>query len=542
MLRNLSIGACLLTIIAFASPSQADNIAGPAVQSSPPTATADQNANGGPQSGTDVPRYALLIGNAAYDPVGDGSDGKLPNLENPCRDVTQIAGQLVLIGWKDDNVKVVCDQTVEQMLQDIKEFSENINDDETSVGLLYFAGHGLRFGDDDYLFGTNARLNTDRLVNEIKSDKPILRTDAVALAVDINREIANRTAGAVVIVLDSCRDNPFFDYIDGQHISYIAGQNNLSRTALPPADGVKVAYSTQAGQFAHDGLGELSPYAEAFSNELLNPKVSIDSFLNKVTSDVIQHTQPRQKPSSVGNLLEPPTQCFAPCDQVLGSSQQAGRMVAANSATSVIATINTVERLLRQQRGVWSANPEAVWYHDGKRHALRLAQATSNVAPQVAVPATAPSNQPSSPKSVFSSEAYFGPELTQSRETYPLRVDVFFCSGGPDAPANEARAEHIASEVSELAKKSLQINDAPIDRIRVRELSLLANSNAAYGVTSDQIRFDDSDLNVMAWSGVISNKLDEHPTLKPKRTTTPGYVTIYACSSSDVLPKLGQAK
>lgn len=65
--------------------------------------------------------------------------------------------------------------------------------------------------------------------------------------------------------------------------------------------GVIVVYSTAAGQYAQDGEGELSPFAQALIESLREPGIKLPKVFRRVSAQVAEASHEAQVPSMLGN-------------------------------------------------------------------------------------------------------------------------------------------------------------------------------------------------------------------------------------------------
>jgi len=113
-------------------------------------------------------RIALVIGNAAY---------KTSPLKNPVNDARDISVKLRQYGFK---VEHLSNATARQMEQAISQFGKKLNQ-EDSVGLFYFAGHGVQVNNRNYLLpiGANIESEADVKYEEVDAGRIL---DQMALA------------------------------------------------------------------------------------------------------------------------------------------------------------------------------------------------------------------------------------------------------------------------------------------------------------------------------------------------------------------------
>jgi hypothetical protein len=91
-------------------------------------------------------RFALLIGNQGY---------KKGGLETPHNDVDDMAKSLEAVGFK---VRTLKDQNLWEMKQAILGLGELLKQNEDTVGLFYFSGHGMQYEGENFLFPIGAML------------------------------------------------------------------------------------------------------------------------------------------------------------------------------------------------------------------------------------------------------------------------------------------------------------------------------------------------------------------------------------------------
>jgi outer membrane protein assembly factor BamB len=214
-------------------------------------------------------RTALVIGNSAY-PFGP--------LVNPANDAKLIAETLRKTGFE---VTIVLDANRVALQTALLDFSRDIRSKDT-VGLFYYAGHGAQVNGANYLIPVDA---------DIKSE-----TEVKIFGINVDEFISTleRADGRTnIVILDACRNNPFG-----------ASTRSANRgMALPDAPaGTFVALSTSPGAVALDGEGQNSPYAEALSQSMLEPNVSIEQAFKVTRRLVLQNTKQKQVPWETSSL------------------------------------------------------------------------------------------------------------------------------------------------------------------------------------------------------------------------------------------------
>ena len=216
-------------------------------------------------------RIALVIGNAAYD---EGS------LANPVNDATDIAKTFEELGFE-----VILRQNLNkrEMEEEIEAFSRKLRNG--SVGIFYYAGHGIQVDGENYLIPIKAKLQNEKDA----------RYDAVPLGKALNAMEASGNLWNFVIV-DACRDNPFYRRWNRTI--------KMGLTASIPPNGTIIAYSTKAGSVAADGVGQRnSPFTSALLEKIKTPNLDIRLVLGEVTALVVKQTGMKQVPWTEGNLI-----------------------------------------------------------------------------------------------------------------------------------------------------------------------------------------------------------------------------------------------
>lgn len=92
-------------------------------------------------------RVALVIGNSAYTAV--------PPLANPMRDAKGVSAALKRLGFE---VVEGYDLKMDDMTNVVRQFAQKL--DGAKAGLVYYAGHGIAVGDENYLIPVDASLRS----------------------------------------------------------------------------------------------------------------------------------------------------------------------------------------------------------------------------------------------------------------------------------------------------------------------------------------------------------------------------------------------
>jgi hypothetical protein len=213
-------------------------------------------------------RLALVIGNGGY---------KSSPLKNPVNDAYDMALTLRKLGFEVIHKKNINQRTMEKTIRD---FGERLRKD--SVGLFYFAGHGMQVDTRNYLIPIGAEIDKE---TEIKYE-----------AVDAGRILDEMdTAGnnLNIVILDACRNNPFAR-------SFRTGERGLARMDAPT--GTIIVYSTAPGMVAADGVGRNATYTKYLLKYITTPGLTVEQVLKKVRVDVIRETGSKQVPWESSSL------------------------------------------------------------------------------------------------------------------------------------------------------------------------------------------------------------------------------------------------
>ena len=170
-------------------------------------------------------RVALVIGNSDY-------SEDIGVLKNPVNDATDITKALKAMGF---TVISKLNANKQQMKKAISQFGKQLVEPD-SVGLFYFAGHGVQVKNRNYLVPIGAMIDGE--------------TDVEFETIDAGRVLGKMEAagnGLNLVILDACRDNPF----GGSFRS--AFSRGLARIPVPK--GSMILYAASPGEKAADGEG-----------------------------------------------------------------------------------------------------------------------------------------------------------------------------------------------------------------------------------------------------------------------------------------------
>lgn len=222
-------------------------------------------------------RVALVIGNSAY--------RNAPVLPNTVNDARDMAVSLRRVGFE---VVDGVDLDKRGMDAALTRFARLAQD--ADAVMFYFAGHGFQFNGENYLVPVEARVD-----DEVGVQYETTRLADVVTAL-------NFAKGVKIMVLDACRNNPFV----GQLAKRQATRGFSVGSGLAPvarAQGMVIAYATQANDVAADGAGRNSPFTAALVQEIQQPGLEVATLFRRVQKIVYDATGGRQTPELSLSLL-----------------------------------------------------------------------------------------------------------------------------------------------------------------------------------------------------------------------------------------------
>jgi uncharacterized caspase-like protein len=219
-------------------------------------------------------RVALVIANAQY--------SNATSLKNPGADARLVSQSLKQAGF--DYVDVQYDLDKLALETKLREFGNRA--DGADVALIYYAGHGIEAGGQNFLIPVDAKLVRDRDL-EIEAT----RLDTALLMLEGGQ--------LKILVLDACRNNPFAASMQRTLRNRAIGRG---LAAFEPEGETLVVYAAKAGSTAADGVGANSPFAEALAARLPQPGLEISLLFRNVRDDVLRKTGGSQEPFTYGSL------------------------------------------------------------------------------------------------------------------------------------------------------------------------------------------------------------------------------------------------
>jgi hypothetical protein len=223
-------------------------------------------------------RKAFIVGNANYLHTN--------KLTNPANDARDLAARLTALKY---DVTLEIDVGRTQFLSSFQKFSQSLQADD--LALVYFAGHGLQIGGENYLFPIDARV-------EKEADARTNLVPLNSLLADLTRITRSR-----ILILDACRNNPFAEELARGGATRSAGvTQGLARVYA--GVGSFIVFSTQPGNVALDGTGRNSPFTDALLRHMPEPGADVHAVMRRVRADVGKATADRQVPWENSSLVD----------------------------------------------------------------------------------------------------------------------------------------------------------------------------------------------------------------------------------------------
>ena len=242
---------------------------------------------GGAQAQRALNGVALVIGQSEYEHV--------PALPNPANDAREMVKLLTDLGF---DANAVTDRDARRLRRDLERFVEDAQ--EADVAFLYYSGHGIEAGGENWLLPVDA----DHSSLDSASETLIALSEVL--------DELKRSVPVTIVLLDACRTNPFPEGmvlkaspadagapVGESGLTVVRGATPLN--ALQPASdnlGVVIGFAAEPGLPALDGApGGNSPYAAAIIRHLAAMQgAEFGSVMRMVTEEVYLSTGTKQRP------------------------------------------------------------------------------------------------------------------------------------------------------------------------------------------------------------------------------------------------------
>jgi uncharacterized caspase-like protein/tetratricopeptide (TPR) repeat protein len=217
-------------------------------------------------------RFALLIGNSTYDSAP---------LSNPTNDVKDMGAALKTAGFEivqKENLDA------EGMKSTIRDFGERMKKNKDAAGFFFFAGHGIQVNGKNFLLPVGRKYKSEQDVEEY--------------GLEINyvmHRLEEASSRISVVILDACRNNPFFD-----RKSKTFGSKGLAPMDAP--SGTLVAFSTAPGTEASDGSGRNGLFSKHLLTNIRIPGLTVEQIFKRTREGVERESGGNQSPREESSL------------------------------------------------------------------------------------------------------------------------------------------------------------------------------------------------------------------------------------------------
>jgi tetratricopeptide (TPR) repeat protein len=226
----------------------------------------------------DEKRIALVIGNSNY-------SKEIGVLKNPVNDAIDFAESLKAMNFE---VILITDASYGKIRAEMMKFRDKLNDGDRdkTVGLFYYAGHGLQYEGENYIVPVDA---------EIQFEDDIPRFCFPIQKMVLNQmELTNSRMN--IVILDACRNNPF--PVIHRSIGESSGLGEMKK-----ARGAFIAYATSPGSVASDGNGRNGLYTQELIKAMNKPNLTIEQVFKEVRANVLRQSGEKQNPWENSNII-----------------------------------------------------------------------------------------------------------------------------------------------------------------------------------------------------------------------------------------------
>lgn len=211
-------------------------------------------------------KNALLIANGAY-----GRD--MGALAEPIPEARALQSALESIGF---DVTFVQDADRDRMRSALKSFKEKTKN-AGGIAFFHYGGHAVQVNGANYLIPLQATLEDE--------------DDVAYNCVNVDDLMASMAGEANVVVLDSCRNNPF---AVSRHRG--ADTRGLAAVKVKPKSTI-IAYSASAGDTAQDGI-----FTPILTKRITEKNKTFSDILIDIRNEVLAKTSGKQNPDEYRNI------------------------------------------------------------------------------------------------------------------------------------------------------------------------------------------------------------------------------------------------
>jgi formylglycine-generating enzyme required for sulfatase activity len=194
-------------------------------------------------------RFALLIGNEAYDP-------SIGRLANPHNDVAALEQALKGLGFV---VTVERDAGLGALTRAVNAYARRLQAaGPDAIGLFYYSGHGASDGSTNYLIPV-----------DVKTTEAGELWDESLRLTEITRKLKAEAGNAThFVVFDACRNTLKLTRPGSRAVVQSKGFVPVAQE-----NGMLIAYATAEGELASDVGTAAGPYAKALAEEIVKPGI-----------------------------------------------------------------------------------------------------------------------------------------------------------------------------------------------------------------------------------------------------------------------------
>ncbi len=212
-------------------------------------------------------KTALLIANGDY-----GRD--MGALTQPVAEAAELKTALESIGFR---VTLIQNENLDGMRRALKTFREQ-TDRNGGIAFFHYGGHAVQVGGANYLIPLGASLEEE--------------SDVSYRCLKVDELMQSMKGDANVVVLDSCRNNPF---ALSRHRG--ADTRGLAAVGIKPKNSI-IVYAASEGHTAQDGV-----FTPILTRRITEKNKNIYDVLREVRGDVFSATGGKQKPGSYDELF-----------------------------------------------------------------------------------------------------------------------------------------------------------------------------------------------------------------------------------------------
>ena len=227
------------------------------------------------QNGPAETRVALVIGNGVYQHAAP--------LNDVHNDADAVGSAFERLGFRVSRVE---NAGFEDLRRALSEFGPAAR--SADIAVIYYAGHGMAFGGENWLVPIDAELKSDADVNNQAIDlQAVMRTVSGAKKLGL-------------VILDACRENPFLERME--HSASLRGVDQGLASVDPGNDNILISFAARDGTMAIEPTGPHSPFTAALLKNIETPGLEIAFLFRNVHDDVLDMTSDEQEPAVYGSL------------------------------------------------------------------------------------------------------------------------------------------------------------------------------------------------------------------------------------------------